>query len=82
MPTLALRLDTGSETFAANHLHALALIAEWRAIEARTRAASSRAQPLFDKRGQLLPRERVGPVRGEGVAAGVQPQVERWHRQP
>jgi hypothetical protein len=30
-----------------------------RALEARTAAASARAKPLFDKRGQLLPRERV-----------------------
>jgi geranyl-CoA carboxylase beta subunit len=67
MPTLDLRLDTGSETFAANHLHALGLIDEWRAIEARTRAASSRAQALFDKRGQLLPRERVARLLDPGV---------------
>ena len=39
----------------------LGLIERWRAIEARTRAASERAGPLFDKRGQLLPRERVAP---------------------
>ena len=67
MPTLDLRLDTGSEAFAANRAHALALIDEWRAIEARTRAASSRAQALFDKRGQLLPRERVGRLLDPGV---------------
>ena len=45
MPTLALKLDTGSAAFAANRAHALELIAQWRAIEARTRAASARAQP-------------------------------------
>jgi geranyl-CoA carboxylase beta subunit len=67
MPTLDLRLDTGSETFAANRAHALALIDEWRTIEARTRAASNRAQALFDKRGQLLPRERVARLLDPGV---------------
>ncbi|MEP6875999.1 MAG: carboxyl transferase domain-containing protein, partial [Burkholderiales bacterium] len=67
MPTLDLHLDTSGETFAANRAHALALVAEWRAIEARTRAASTRAQPLFDKRGQLLPRERVARVLDPGI---------------
>jgi geranyl-CoA carboxylase beta subunit len=67
MPRLDLSLDTGSETFAANRVHALGLIEEWRGIEARTRAASGRAQALFDKRGQLLPRERVARLLDPGV---------------
>ena len=44
-----------------------ALIERWRALEARTRAASARAGPLFDKRGQLLPRERVARLLDPGV---------------
>ena len=67
MAILDLRLDTGSEAFAANRAHGLALIDEWRAIEARTRGASARAQALFDKRGQLLPRERVARLLDPGV---------------
>ena len=67
MAILDLRLDTGSEAFAANRAHGLALIDEWRAIEARTRTASARAQALFDKRGQLLPRERVARLLDPGV---------------
>ena len=67
MAKLDLHLDTGTEAFAANRAHALDLIAQWRAIEARTRAASARAQPLFDKRGQLLPRERVARLLDPGV---------------
>ena len=67
MPTLDLRLDSGSDAFAANRTHALDLIDAWRALEARTRAASARAQPLFDKRGQLLPRERVARLLDPGV---------------
>ena len=43
MPALTLALDTGSDSFAANRRHTLALIEQWRAIEARTRAASARA---------------------------------------
>jgi geranyl-CoA carboxylase beta subunit len=67
MPTIDLPLDTTSDTFAANRAHALGLIDEWRAIEARTRAASARAQALFDKRGQLLPRERVARLLDPGI---------------
>ena len=37
----------------------LALIGKLRALEARARDKSAQAKPLFDKRGQLLPRERV-----------------------
>ena len=67
MPALALELDTRSDAFAANRAHTLALIDEWRAIEARTRAASAKAAPLFEKRGQLLPRERVARLLDPGV---------------
>jgi geranyl-CoA carboxylase beta subunit len=67
MPRLELPLDTGSAAFAENRAHGLALIDELRALEARTRAASARAQPLFDKRGQLLPRERVARLLDPGV---------------
>ncbi|KNZ31653.1 MAG: acetyl-CoA carboxylase [Methylibium sp. NZG] len=67
MPTLDLRLDTGSAAFAENRAHGLGLIEQLRAIEARTRQASARAQPLFDKRGQLLPRERVARLLDPGV---------------
>ena len=67
MPALDPRLDTGSDAFAANREHMLGLITQWRAIEARTRATSARALPLFDKRGQLLPRERVARLLDPGV---------------
>jgi geranyl-CoA carboxylase beta subunit len=45
----------------------LGLIDRWRAIEARTRAASERAGPLFAKRGQLLPRERLARLLDAGA---------------
>ena len=67
MPALSLRLDTASDEFRANREHTLALVERWRAIEARTRATSARAGPLFDKRGQLLPRERVARLLDPGV---------------
>jgi geranyl-CoA carboxylase beta subunit len=67
MPALDLRLDAGNPTFAANRAHLLGLIEQWRAIEARTLAASARAKPLFDKRNQLLPRERVARLLDPGT---------------
>ena len=39
--------------------HMLGLIDKLRALETRTRERSAQAKPLFDRRGQLLPRERV-----------------------
>jgi geranyl-CoA carboxylase beta subunit len=67
MPALALPLDSRSDAFVANRDHTLALIEQWRAIEARTRAASAKAAPLFERRGQLLPRERVVRLLDPGV---------------
>ena len=67
MPTLDLRLDTAGAAFASNRAHLLGLIEQLRGIEARTRSASGRAQALFDKRGQLLPRERVARLLDPGV---------------
>ena len=67
MPALTVELDIKSDAFAANRAHTLALIDEWRAIEAATRAASAKAAPLFERRGQLLPRERVARLLDPGV---------------
>ncbi|MDQ6640193.1 MAG: acyl-CoA carboxylase subunit beta, partial [Pseudomonadota bacterium] len=67
MPALTPALDTGSDSSLANRRHTLDLIEQWRSIEARTRAASAKAAPLFEKRGQLLPRERVARLLDPGV---------------
>ena len=53
------QIDLASEAGATNRSAWLKLIGEFRSVEARTRAASAKAQALFDKRGALLPRERV-----------------------
>ncbi len=47
--------------------HQLDLIAQWRALEARTRERSAQAAPVFAKRGQLLPRERVSRLLDPGT---------------
>jgi geranyl-CoA carboxylase beta subunit len=60
-------LSPGEAGFAANRSHLLALLAELEALEARTAAASARSGPRFAKRGQLLPRERLGLLLDSGA---------------
>ena len=45
----------------------LARIEQLRALEGRAAAASARSKPVFDKRGQLLPRERVALLLDAGT---------------
>src|SRR5256885_8570417 len=59
MPAIQSKIDMNGEAFARNRAHMLALIEKLRALEARTATKSAEAKPLFDRRGQLLPRERV-----------------------
>ncbi|MDN2568244.1 acyl-CoA carboxylase subunit beta [Aquibium sp. A9E412] len=56
---LATAVAPGSAGYAANAERMAGLLARLREIEARTRAASERARERVEKRGQLLPRERV-----------------------
>ncbi|PWB63160.1 MAG: acetyl-CoA carboxylase carboxyltransferase subunit [Bradyrhizobiaceae bacterium] len=66
MPAIATRIDTSSDTFRRNRAHMLALIGRLRALEARAATESARAKPLFDRRGQLLPRERIARLLDAG----------------
>jgi geranyl-CoA carboxylase beta subunit len=45
----------------------LARIAQLRALEDRAAQASAQSKPVFDKRGQLLPRERIGLLLDPGA---------------
>ncbi|MDP2262508.1 MAG: carboxyl transferase domain-containing protein [Hydrogenophaga sp.] len=45
----------------------LARIAELRALEDRAAQASAKSKPVFDKRGQLLPRERIALLLDAGA---------------
>lgn len=45
----------------------LARIAQMRALEDRAALASAKSKPVFDKRGQLLPRERVALLLDPGM---------------
>ena len=67
MAKIESRIDTTGAAFAANRAHMQALLAQLRATEARTRARSQEAGPRFAKRGQILPRERVGLLLDPGA---------------
>ena len=53
------RIDLQSETFQQQRGAMLTLIERLRALESRAAAASAASKPAFDKRGALLPRERL-----------------------
>ena len=59
MPALTSRIDTQSEAFAANVARMREKLNEVRALEAKVREESNSKREKFEKRGQLLPRERV-----------------------
>ena len=67
MPVIESRIDPASAAFAERRTGMLALVERLRALEARSAAASARSKPLFDKRGQLLPRERVARLLDAGA---------------
>ena len=61
------RIDEGSETFAANRAAMLARVEALRALEARAAAKSEARRAVFDKRGQLSPRERLAALLDPGM---------------
>ncbi len=67
MPAILSKLDTDSAAFRSNRERMLELVAKLRSLEERTRRESEKAKPLFDKRGQLLPRERIARLLDAGA---------------
>jgi geranyl-CoA carboxylase beta subunit len=67
MPVFQTLLATRDEAFAGNREHMLALLGELGALQARTEAASAKSGPRFAKRGQLLPRQRLGLLLDAGA---------------
>ncbi len=61
------QISTGSESFSNNRRAMLALVEKTRLLEARAEAASEKSRPKFDKRGQILPRERVARLLDPGL---------------
>jgi geranyl-CoA carboxylase beta subunit len=60
VPPLVSRINTSSQEFDLNRRSMVDLVGRLREIEGRTRAKSEASKPLFEKRRQLLPRERIG----------------------
>jgi geranyl-CoA carboxylase beta subunit len=67
MPAIQSRLDPSSQAFEGNRKRMLELVSQLRGLEERTRKKSEEAKPLFDKRGQLLPRERIARLLDAGA---------------
>ncbi|MCB9434627.1 MAG: acyl-CoA carboxylase subunit beta [Ardenticatenaceae bacterium] len=61
------QISTNSDTFAQNRRGMLALINQMRQLEARAEQASAKSKERFDKRGQLLPRERLARLLDPGT---------------
>src|SRR3990167_6464018 len=67
MPAIESKLFTSDEAFQQNRAAMLEQIAFLRALETRSRDASAASKPVFDKRGQLLPRARVARLLDTGA---------------
>ncbi len=67
MPVFNSALDVNSAEFAQNRREMLALVGRLRAYEGRARAKSERERERFEKRGQLLPRERLARLIDRGA---------------
>ena len=67
MPAFQSQLTARDAASAGNREHMLALLDELAALQARTAAASAKSGPRFAKRGQLLPRERLGLLLDAGA---------------
>jgi geranyl-CoA carboxylase beta subunit len=59
MPVLTSAIDPAGASFGANRDEMLALLSRVRDLEGRVRTLSDERKAQFDKRGQLMPRDRV-----------------------
>jgi geranyl-CoA carboxylase beta subunit len=66
MPVLSSTIDPRSSGFAERRAQMLALVEQLRELEAKVRAHSAGSQAKYEKRGQLLPRERVDRLLDRG----------------
>ncbi|QDO97078.1 acyl-CoA carboxylase subunit beta [Ferrovibrio terrae] len=62
------QIDTGSDAYRQNRAEMLALVEGFRALEQRVRDTSNARRPVFEKRGQLSPRDRLAHVLDRGAA--------------
>ena len=67
MPVIQSAVDPRGEEFKRNRGEMLGLVEEFRGLEARVREHSSSKAAKFQKRGQLLPRERLARLLDRGA---------------
>lgn len=67
MPQIESTVAIGGETFAMNREHMLGLLRRVQSLEQRTRDKSDSARERFEKRQQLLPRERLSLLLDPGA---------------
>jgi geranyl-CoA carboxylase beta subunit len=67
MPEYKSKINTGSETFKKNKADMIAAIGTLRAIEQRAVTASNKRRPVFEKRGQVPPHERLARLLDPGM---------------
>ena len=67
MSAFVSRINTTSDQFAKNKGDLLKLVEKMRALEKRAEAKSELRRPIFNKRGQLSPRERLSALLDPGL---------------
>ncbi len=67
MPVIESDISASNEAFRANREGMLAILDRVRSIEERTRQASAASKARFEKRSQLLPRERISLLLDHGA---------------
>ncbi|NYT62492.1 acyl-CoA carboxylase subunit beta [Alcaligenaceae bacterium] len=67
MTPIDTRINTTDTSYDEQRRGMLALVDQLHSLEQRTRDASTKAKPKFDKRGQLLPRERIARLLDTGA---------------
>ncbi|WP_341781856.1 geranyl-CoA carboxylase subunit beta [Ectopseudomonas mendocina] len=67
MPVIQSEIDVHGDSFAQNREAMLAAIASFRDVEKKVLDKAAEAKPKFEKRGQLLPRERINLLLDPGA---------------
>ena len=67
MVALKSQIDVNSESFVANRASMMAFVERLRSLEARTQQASAKRRSTFEKRGQLLPSDRLNCLLDPGM---------------
>ncbi|GLQ05495.1 acyl-CoA carboxylase subunit beta [Sneathiella chinensis] len=67
MPVITSEIDTNSEAFRTNREAMQTLISGFRDLEQKVRDASNAKKDKFEKRGQLLPRQRIALLLDKGA---------------